>query len=178
MVYRMELYVDGGCRHNGCIDAIGAAAVGLKSPRGGFQDSSTEALPSSPTPTNQRAELSAIILALKKALERRRELYNNPRLEVTIHSDSRYAVGCMMEWADGWEQNGWRNCRGEKVANRSLIKEALALENKVMVSGKLRYEYIRRNRNRYADGLCNECLDQQKQQQKNDWSDSDWYLDW
>ncbi|KAL3453542.1 hypothetical protein BJX65DRAFT_264233 [Aspergillus insuetus] len=30
MVYRMELYVDGGCRHNGCTDAIGAAAVSLK----------------------------------------------------------------------------------------------------------------------------------------------------
>ncbi|KAJ0426188.1 ribonuclease H-like domain-containing protein [Aspergillus carlsbadensis] len=174
MVYKMELYVDGGCRHNGYSDAIGAAAIGFKTPRGGFQDCATEALPTNPTPTNQRAELSAIILALKKALEKRRELYNNPELEVTIYSDSRYAVGCMMEWADRWQQNEWHNSRGEKVANRRLIKEALGLESELMENGNLRYLYIPRERNRYADRLCNECLDEQEQQSNNDWSDSDW----
>ena len=77
MVYTMEIYVDGGCRGNGQPGSIGAAAAVFKL-RSGNQQAWTKALPQYPPPTNQRAEITAIILALKQALEKLAELHTNP----------------------------------------------------------------------------------------------------
>ena len=61
MVYTMIYKVDGGCRRNGYSDAIGAAAaVEMQRYRDGWKSWTTE-LPAYPTPTNQRAEITAII---------------------------------------------------------------------------------------------------------------------
>ena len=89
----MEFYVDGGCRGNGQPGSIAAAAA-CHMLRGGDYETKTVGLPSNPTPTNQRAEIQAIILALRWALRKYKELDSYPRLVVRIHSDSRYAIGC------------------------------------------------------------------------------------
>ena len=79
MVYTMEIYVDGGCRGNGYTGSIGAAADVFKL-KWGRLDPWTKSLPRYyPEPTNQRAEIMAIILALDVALEKYRELDTNPR---------------------------------------------------------------------------------------------------
>jgi ribonuclease HI len=93
MVYIMEFYVDGGCRGNGQPGSIAAAAACLML-RNNMYQTRKVSLPSYPTPTNQRAEIQAIILALRWALEKYRELDSCPTLDVRIHSDSRYAIGC------------------------------------------------------------------------------------
>lgn len=49
-------------------------------------------------PTNQRADITAMIIALAWALEKYEELDTSPRLDVTIYSDSKYAIGCMNDW--------------------------------------------------------------------------------
>ena len=54
-----------------------------------------------------------------------------PRLNVTIHSDSKYAVSCMNVWIDKWTQNGWTNAQGEPVANRDLIEQASNLDDRL-----------------------------------------------
>ncbi|KAI3328833.1 hypothetical protein F4824DRAFT_506163 [Ustulina deusta] len=56
----MEFYVDGGCRGNGQPGVIGAAANSKWK---------SQHLPRYPTPTNQRAEITAIIIALEWTLE-------------------------------------------------------------------------------------------------------------
>jgi len=160
MVYIMEIYVDGGCRGNGRPESIGAAAAVFKSRSGGHQPW-TKVLPRHPTPTNQRAEITAIILALEQALEKYSELHTYPTLDVKIYSDSKYAIGCMTKWVYKWSQNGWINAAGNEVANQDLIIEAFDLDDRLKEEGTVEYIWIPREENQDADGYCNEAMDKQ-----------------
>lgn len=113
-------------------------------------------------PTSQRAEITAIILALEWALERYDGLGGSPRLAVTIRSDSRYAVECMTNWVYNWVRNGWTNSRGFEVANRDLIERASDLDDRVAELGSVDYIWIPRSENRSADALCQQELDEQE----------------
>ena len=62
MGYTMVFYVDGGCRNNGYSNAIGAAAA-VQMLRGGGHRSWYRQIYDNPT--NQRAEITAIIIALQ-----------------------------------------------------------------------------------------------------------------
>lgn len=160
MVYIMEIYVDGGCRGNGHPGAIGAAAAAFKRRNGsyyGWQRS----LPRYPPPTNQRAELSAIIMGLEMALEKYAELDTNPYINVKIYSDSRYSIGCMTSWIYKWANNGWINAAGYEVANRDLIEEASDLDDRLKKEGDVDYIWIPRKENQYADSCCNDALNDQ-----------------
>ena len=103
----MVMFVDGGCRGNGYPGAFGACACYVVR-RWGRNETVTKRLPASkrPVPTSQRAELHAIILALKHAIEKRGYLDSNPYMDVTIHTDSKYAYGCMTEWYRKWQKMG------------------------------------------------------------------------
>ncbi|EHK49259.1 uncharacterized protein TrAtP1_000115 [Trichoderma atroviride] len=161
MVYTMEIYTDGGCRGNGRSWAIGAAAAAFKNRNGNYVEAWTRSLPSYPAPTNQRAELTGIIIALEQALERYHELDSDPYLDITIYSDSKYAVNCMTTWIKKWLRNGWTNAAGYEVANRDLIEEAFDLGDRLKREGDVNYVWIPREKNEYADELCNEDMDQQ-----------------
>ncbi|RYP59774.1 hypothetical protein DL770_010138 [Monosporascus sp. CRB-9-2] len=164
MVYLMKFYVDGGCRGNGQPGSIGAAAAVLTT-RGTLIHYKTTHLPRNSLlglrPTNQRAEITAIILALEWALEKYQELDSDPYLMVKIHSDSRYAIGCMTQWIYKWANNGWVNSSGYDVANRDLIQQASELDDRVKELGEVEYIWIPREQNRAADEYCNEALDEQ-----------------
>ena len=73
------------------------------------------------------AELTGIILALELAIERRNALDNDPFFILTIHTDSKYAIGCLRDWIDKWLNNGWCNTRGRHnlKSTRGLINSAL-----------------------------------------------------
>lgn len=159
MVYRMSFRVDGGCRGNGQPDAIGAAACCLDIHYGKRYTWKRCYLDDYPAPTSQRAEITAIILALEWALERYDELEGYPNLAVTIRSDSRYAVDCMTNWIYTWVRNGWTNSRGLEVANRDLIERASDLDDRVSELGSVEYIWIPRSENTDADELCQKALD-------------------
>lgn len=118
-------------------------------------------MPRWPTPTNQRAEITAIILALEQALEEYANLDGNPWLDVKIYSDSKYAIGCMTDWVYKWRANGWRNAAGNEVANRDLIEEASDLDDRLKEEGDVKYIWIPREDNDEADRICNDALDDQ-----------------
>ncbi|KAI1752902.1 ribonuclease H-like domain-containing protein [Xylaria castorea] len=162
MVYVMEFYVDGGCRGNGNPGSIGAAACCLMRKGHGSYGSKSINLPRNPTPTNQRAEITAIILALKWVLQKWKELKSNPFLDVRIYSDSKYAIKCMDTWIYKWVGNGWLNSSGNEVANRDLIEMASDFDYVVKELGSVSYTWIPRSDNQLADGLCNEKLDEQE----------------
>ena len=107
-------------------------------------------------PTNQRAELSAIILALKQAINERQELDNDPYMHVTIYTDSKYAHGCMTGWYRKWENNGFINSLGYEVTNRDLIERALDLQRDILDYGNVIWEWIPRSDNHTADNAVNE----------------------
>lgn len=160
MVYRMEIYVDGGCRGNGQPGSIGAAAAVLQKKWGGH-DYWKRSLPRYPPPTNQRAEITAIIMGLEAALRQYKQLTGNPWLDVKIYSDSRYAVNCMNEWTYKWYKNGWINAAGNEVANRDIIEEASDLDDKLKEEGEVQYIWIPREQNKLADEYCNDAMDEQ-----------------
>ncbi|CZR64411.1 uncharacterized protein PAC_14309 [Phialocephala subalpina] len=140
MVYRMEIYVDGGCRGNGRPGSIGAAAAVFKF-RSGGHTAWTRRLESGsdPAPTNQRAEITAIIIALQEALNKYHSLDSYPWLDMKIYSDSKYAIGCMNEWIYKWSNNGWINSQGYEVAYRDLIQKASDLDDRLKEEGDVRY---------------------------------------
>lgn len=189
MPYLMEFYVDGACRGNGRPGSIGAAAACLMT-RGTAYQYTTRDLPlvrDRVVCTNQRAEITAILLALEWALERYNELDTDPYLIVKIHSDSRYAIGCMSKWIQKWRQNGWVNAKGYGVANRDLIEKAADLEDSLTDLGDVDYIWVPREKNHLPDELCNEALDkrcnddedddmQDESSDSSDSSDSDYYF--
>ena len=161
-MYIMRMYVDGGCRRNGYEDAIGAAACVVQK-KWGRDTTWTRQLPShhkSPTPTSQRAEITAIILALETALEDYEQLDSNPSLRLTIHTDSKYAHGCMTDWIYKWTRNGWVNAAGKEVANRDLIEKASDLDDQVKELGTVDYVWIPRGENQDADEAVSDLLDE------------------
>lgn len=66
--------------------------------------------------TNQRAELTAILRALDIAPRHR---------DVTIFTDSRYAIDCVTSWFIKWRQNNWMTASNKPVENKDLIESIL-----------------------------------------------------
>lgn len=160
----MVMYVDGGCRGNGWPGAFGACACFIVR-RWGQNETITKRLPASmrPVPTSQRAELHTIIIALEHAIEERGYLNNNPYVDVTIHTDSKYAHGCMTEWYRKWQNNRIINSLGREVANRDLIERALELENDILDHDNVTWEWIPRSDNTVADEAVNDEMDEMEE---------------
>jgi ribonuclease HI len=103
---RVTVYTDGSCRGNPGPGGWAWAVDGGASGSGG-----------EPHTTNQRMEVRAVIEALKT-------------LDGPLHvvSDSTYVVNCFKQrWWAGWQRKGWRNSKGEPVANQDLWKELLPM---------------------------------------------------
>ncbi|KAI1413505.1 ribonuclease H-like domain-containing protein [Hypoxylon sp. FL1857] len=160
MVYIMKFMVDGGCRGNGQSWAFGAAAACMMSRNGSYWTRTRRLDTDDYDATNQRAEILAIILALEWALEKHGNLDLNPDVDVTIYSDSAYAVKCMTTWIYKWASNGWTNARGYDVANQDLLQEASDLDDAVQELGTVNYVHIPRRYNQEADEACNDVLDE------------------
>jgi len=159
MVFIMDIKVDGGCRGNGRPGAIGAAAAVFLRKDGQPSTTWILKLPASMHPTNQQAEIHAIIIAQEQALIKFNNLTFRPILDVTIMSDSKYAVKCINEWVYKWCGNGWKNSAGYEVANRDLIERMSDLDDELQQCGDVRYTYIPRTQNEIADKACNEAMD-------------------
>lgn len=70
-----------------------------------------------PRTTNQRMEVTAVLKALEA----------NPGRLVVV-SDSTYVVNCFRQgWWKGWQRRGWRNSRGDDVANQDLWRPLVRL---------------------------------------------------
>jgi ribonuclease HI len=67
--------------------------------------------------TNQRAELYAILKALKVINEK---LFFN---EIHIYTDSEYSIKSLTEWIKGWKKNNWKSSKGKDVLNQDIIKK-------------------------------------------------------
>lgn len=65
--------------------------------------------------TNNEQELVAIVVAIA--------LYGDKGLDLTIYSDSAYAINCLDTWRFNWEKNGWRKSDNQVPENLEIIKE-------------------------------------------------------
>jgi ribonuclease HI len=72
--------------------------------------------------TNQRAEINAAIIALDKV----KELLDQEKLDtslVLLVTDSQYVVDAMTQHIYKWQDNRWRNARGQEVVNKEDFEE-------------------------------------------------------
>lgn len=95
--------------------------------------------------TNQIAELTAAIEGLLRTPEAG---------EVELVSDSQYVLKGISEWRAGWERKGFRNSKGEQVANLALWKRLFALADRRRVTTRWVRGHNGDQRNEQADQLA------------------------
>ena len=99
--------------------------------------------------TNQIAELTAAIEGLELV----------PRgAEVELVSDSQYVLKGLTEWRPGWERRGFRNSKGDPVANQALWKRLYAAADARRVSVRWVRGHNGDRCNEKADALANKAL--------------------
>jgi ribonuclease HI len=99
--------------------------------------------------TNQIAELTAAVEGLMLA---------PAGAEVELVSDSQYVLKGLSEWRAGWERKGWRNSKGEPVANLALWKQLFAVADARRVSVRWVRGHNGDRCNEKADVLANKAL--------------------
>ena len=129
----VELYTDGACSGNPGKGGWGAV---LK-----YKDIEKELSGGEPETTNNRMELTAVIMGLKSLRE---------PCNVELTTDSKYvADGLGKGWAQSWKANGWRKKDKKPALNADLWEEPLALSeihniNIHWVKGHAGHEYNER----------------------------------
>lgn len=99
--------------------------------------------------TNQIAELTAALEGLLMV----------PRGDaVELVSDSQYVLKGLGEWRSGWERRGFRNSKGEPVANLNLWKRLFAEADARQVATRWVRGHSGDHYNERADSLANTAL--------------------
>ena len=106
------MYTDGSCIHNGKKNAYGGIGVYF-----GENDTRNISLPFNNKPTNQRAELYAVIKGLKTI---QADLHAKT---VYVYTDSDYLIKCMTNYVKTWVKNDWHKKDGTIIANKEYICE-------------------------------------------------------
>ena len=99
--------------------------------------------------TNQIAELTAAIEGLSRVPE---------GAAAELVSDSQYVLKGLTEWRAGWERKGYRNSKGEPVANLALWKKLYAVADARKVSARWVRGHNGDAYNERADALANRSL--------------------
>lgn len=99
--------------------------------------------------TNQTAELTAAIEGLSRV---------PPGAAVELVSDSQYVLKGLTEWRAGWERKGWRNSKGDPVANLGLWKRLYEQADARRVTVRWVRGHNNDRCNEKADALANKAL--------------------
>ena len=100
---KIKIYTDGACSGNP--GKGGWAAIIL-------DDSNQSSISGNESnTTNNRMELMAPIMALKKIKE---------KSEITIFTDSKYVKNGITDWIKKWKKNNWKNSNKKPVKNKDL----------------------------------------------------------
>ena len=105
--FNVTIYTDGACSGNPGAGGWGAILMcdGKKKEFSGFD----------PETTNNKMELTAVIVALTKLKK---------PCNVELYSDSAYVVNALNQgWLENWKTNGWRGSDKKPVKNIELWQE-------------------------------------------------------
>jgi ribonuclease HI len=143
------VYTDGACLGN-----PGPGGWAWAIPGGRFASGAE------PLTTNQRMEITAVLEALR-AVE----------APVDVVSDSTYVVNCFRQrWWATWIRKGWRNARGQPVANQDLWKPLVELVRSE--EGAVTFRWVKGHSNDpyndFVDGLAVEAARSQAGQEGDD----------
>ena len=111
MKKKVTIFTDGACSGN---PGPGGYAAILR-----YKEQEKEIFGALKETTNNRMELTAVIMALKTLRE---------PCDVEIFSDSKYVVDAFKKgWISNWQKNGWKTSNRKPVLNVDLWKELLML---------------------------------------------------
>jgi ribonuclease HI len=110
--------------------------------------------------TSQIAELAACSKALSDALviQEGWEMSDDRLKAVVIKSDSEYVVRGVTEWLPKWKKNGWKNAKGQPIANSTyfqLIERLIEILEKDL---SVKFWIVPREQNKIADSLATSAL--------------------
>lgn len=131
-----SIFCDGACSANGTKSAkAGWAWAYWHGKAVGEPAHYDSGVPVAPA-TNQRAELTAILEALRwwKDLDGR---------VMTLYTDSMYSINCMTTWGPGWKRKGWKRAGGEPLQNLDLIVPMVDLWAAEATSRGWRIQHVR-----------------------------------
>lgn len=103
------IYTDGACLGN---PGPGGWAALVQ-----MDEESTTLSGGTPSTTNNRMEMHAVIASLKFLPE---------PFAVELYTDSRYVINGINEWIDTWSKNNWRTANRKPVKNKELWQELSA----------------------------------------------------
>ena len=107
----VEIFTDGACSGN-----PGKGGYGVILSYNGVRKELSDGFECT---TNNRMEILAAIMGLAMLKE---------PCKVTLYSDSKYLTDAINKrWLLGWQKNGWKNSKKEKVKNRELFEELIRL---------------------------------------------------
>ena len=133
----MYIFCDGACKGNGQKGAVGgwAFACWAEKPTGEPATAAADRLqigPKGEAPTNQRAELKALLEALQ---------YAQSQPKSVIYTDSLYSLNCTTKWGPAWKKAGWTRSSGEPLQNLDLIKPLVDLYGSL--KGRVEIRHVR-----------------------------------
>ena len=135
----IKIYTDGACKGNPGVGGWGAIIM-----RDG---KNIELFGGENETTNNRMELMAVIMALKKI---------PLNLELTIYTDSTYVQKGVSEWIKNWKVNNWRSSNKKLVKNKDLWVDL----DEAVGSRKIYWEWVKGHAgnegNEKADELANQ----------------------
>lgn len=111
-----SIFCDGACSGNGTARAVAGWAWAYWPGEASGEPSRFGSARLAPPATNQRAEL----MALLEALRWWRGAGGGGL--ITIYTDSMYAINCTTKWGPGWRRKGWKRDTGEPLQNLDLIQ--------------------------------------------------------
>lgn len=107
----VTLYTDGACSGNPGLGGYGGILI--------YGDIKSEYSGCEPQTTNNRMEVLAVIVGLKRL---------KYPCKVDVYSDSAYTVNAFLNgWIYAWKKNGWKKADGKAVLNVDLWEELYAL---------------------------------------------------
>ncbi|KAJ5090350.1 Ribosomal protein L9/RNase H1 N-terminal [Penicillium argentinense] len=128
----LRIYTDGSSLRNGT--QLASAGVGVFFGPGDESRNVSEPLRGN-RQTNQRAELTAILRGIEIAPRHR---------DVTVVTDSRYAIDCVTVWYKNWRRNNWITKDGKPVENKDLVEAILEkIEERNQLGVKSLFEWVK-----------------------------------
>jgi len=109
----VEVYTDGSSLGNGKGTSMAGYGVYWEDER--FHNLNQACRLAGPVQTNNRAELTAILMAIR--------LHPEPSRPLRIWTDSQYAINCINKWMPRWRSNNWKRGLDAEVSNKDLLQD-------------------------------------------------------
>ena len=139
---KYKIYIDGACSGNPGPGGWGAVIFDQKDNQKNISGSEKDT-------TNNRMELLAAIMALKKV---------KVNSEITIYTDSIYVKNGITEWIVKWKDNGWKNSSKKHVKNKDLWVKLDNLCQKNKITWKWVKGHSTNKYNNLADELATQAI--------------------